>query len=405
MRTRIPPLLLAPLLLLATACADELVTAPQEALFSTGNGETTEYQPILLADRYGHAHAINDAGVVVGDINGVAVRWVVSSDGIAGPEELGTLPERYADSHQQALAVNGSGAIVGYASSRSHGNEGAFVYTDEMGMQLLPRFLGDTYHSRAAGINDQGNIAGWIDFAVRDGDGTITDRLFRGAVWLNPVDEPILLPPLEGDSASRAVAVDMNGLVTGYSRSTYYSGSEVGVAWRINDEGQLMEGPYSPSPGFGPGAWVASWTWPVSGNSLNAAGDIAGWQYSATNWADAALLRSGQALLLGSLLPDELSYATSINDPTATGVVQIVGQSGWEHSVATLWTVDSDGNIDAVDLGAPRRSINASASGINAQGWIAGRSASRNLSRRPTLWMPQESGDPCNPHPRTGKCR
>jgi len=410
MRTRILGPLLAPLLLLVTACADELVTAPQEALFSTGSGETTEYQAILLANRYGHAHAINDAGIVVGHILDVAVRWMVSSDGIAGPEELGTLAGRYADSHQQALAVNSGGAIVGYALSRSHPNEGAFVYTDEMGMQLLPRFLGDTYHSRAVAINDQGNIAGWIDFAVRNDDGTITGRLFRGAVWLNTVDEPILLPPLEGDSASRAVAIDMNGLVTGYSRSTYHSGSEVGVAWRINNEGQLVEGPYSPNPGFGPGGWVASWTWPVGGNSLNDAGDIVGWQYSATNHSDAALLRGGQVLLLGSLLPDELSYAMGITDPTAAGVVQIVGSSGWESSVATLWTVDADAKISAVDLGAPRRSINASASGINAQGWIVGRSASRNLSRRPTLWMPVAGGgeggdDDCKPHPRTNECR
>jgi hypothetical protein len=219
-----------------------------------------------------------------------------------------------------------------------------------------------------------------------------------------------LLPPLEGDEASRAVAIDMSVLVRGYSRPTINSSSEVGVAWRINDEGQLVEGPYPLDAGFRPGAWVASWTWPVSGNSLNEAGDIVGWQSSATNWADAALLRGGQVLLLGSLLPVEPSYAMGINDPTAAGVVQIAGQSGWGHSVATLWTVDSDGNIGAVDLGAPRRSINASASAINAQGWITGRSASRNLSRRPTVWMPvagsDDGGDDdCRPHPKTGKCR
>jgi hypothetical protein len=191
MRTRLLGLLFAPLLLLAAACADELAISPQEALFSTVSGETTEYQAILLADRYGHAHAINDAGIVVGDILEVAVRWVVSSDGIPGPEELGTLPGRFADSDQQALAVNGSGTIVGYAVSRSHGTEGAFVYTDEMGMQLLPWFVGDTYNRRAVAINDQGIIAGWVDFAVRDDDGTITDRRFEGAVWLNLIDEPI----------------------------------------------------------------------------------------------------------------------------------------------------------------------------------------------------------------------
>jgi hypothetical protein len=408
MRTRLPTLAALPLLILAVACADQLITSPQEALLSTGSGETVNYQAILLANRYGHAHAINDAGIVVGDISGVAVRWVVSSGGIAGPKELGTLPGRYADSDQQALAVNGSGVIVGYASSRSHGTEGAFVYTDQMGMQLLPGFLNDTYNLRAVAINDNGIIAGWIDFAVRDDDGKITDRRFQGAVWLNLADKPILLPPLEGDEASRAVAIDMNGLITGRSRATINSSSEVGVAWRINDEGQLVEGPYPLDAGFRAGAWAVNWTWPDNGKSLNEAGDIVGWQYSATNLADAAFLRGGSVLLLGSLLPGEMSYATGINAPTAAGVVRIVGQSGWGSSVATLWTVDADGKIDAVDLGAPKGSINASALGINAQGWIAGRSASKTLSRRPTLWQPRSSvddggDDPCT-HPK-GKCK
>jgi hypothetical protein len=303
------------------------------------------------------------------------------------------------------LAVNGSGVIVGYAFSRSHGTEGAFVYTDELGIQLLRGIAGATYRRRAVAVHDQGLIAGWIDFVVRDDDGVIIDRPIRGAVWLNMDDEPILLPPLEGDDASRAVAIDMNGLVTGRSRPNRDSQSgEVGVAWRISDEG-VVEGPYPLNAGFRPGEWVASWSWPVSGNSLNEAGDMVGWQYSATNDSDAALLRGDRVLLLGSLLPDVRSYAMGINEPTATGVVQIVGQSGWEASVATLWTVDADDKISAVDLGAPSRSIDASASGINAQGWIVGRSASRIYSRRPTLWMPRESGDTCNPHPKTSACR
>jgi hypothetical protein len=407
MRTRIAALLLAPLLLLAAACTEQIVTAPPEALLSTGSSETVSYQAILLADRYGHAHAISDAGIVVGDILEVAVRWVVSNVGITGPEELGTLPGRYADSHQQALAVNGSGVIVGYAHSKSHGTEGAFVYTDELGMQLLRGTADGTWRRRAVAVTDQGVIAGWIDFVVRDEDGTIIDRAMQGAVWLDLDAEPLLLPPLEDHEASRAVAINTSGLVTGYSRPSFDSeAGEVGVAWRINDEGQLLEGPYPLDAGFRPGAWAASFTWPVSGNSLNEAGDMVGWQYSAaTNWSEAAFLRGGNILLLGSLLPDEMSYAMGITDPSPAGVVQVVGASGWAGSVATLWTVDADDKISAVDLGAPPRSINASASGINAQGWIAGRSASRIYSRRPTLWMPQESSDPCNPHPRTGACR
>jgi len=39
MRTPILSLLLGPMLLLATACGDQLVTAPLEALFSTTDGD------------------------------------------------------------------------------------------------------------------------------------------------------------------------------------------------------------------------------------------------------------------------------------------------------------------------------------------------------------------------------
>jgi hypothetical protein len=398
-RSWLPALCLgAALSVLLVAGCDSMTGADvlSEHQVSPSHSEATNYEAILLANRYGHANAINDAGIVAGFIEDAAVRWKVSSAGITGPEELGTLSGRYADASQYALAVNGSGVIVGYARSRSHGNEGAFVYTDELRMQLLPRFLGDTYNWRAVAVNDKDIIAGWIDFAVRDDDGTIIDRRFQGAVWLNLAHEPMLLPPLEDHNASRADAIGMNGLVTGHSRPDRDSQSgEVGVAWRINDEGQLVEGPYPLDPGFHPGSWAASWTWPVSGNSPNDASDIVGWQYSATSHSDAALLRGGRVLLLGSLLPDALSYATGINDPTAAGVVQIVGQSGWDTSVATLWTVDADDNVSAVDLGAPRQSINASALGINTHGWIAGRSASRSLSRRPTLWLPvADDGEP-----------
>jgi hypothetical protein len=412
MRTRVLALLAGPLLLLATACADQLVTPPHEVMQhhrpghgDDGGGEAASYRAILLADRDGFANAINDAGIVVGNIQAVAVRWVVSSGGIAGPEELGTLPGRYADSWQYALDVNGSGVIVGYATSRSHGTDGAFVYTDELGMQLLRGIPDATYRRRAVAVNDQGIIAGWIDFVVRDDDGVITDQRIRGAVWLNTDDEPMLLPPLEDHEASRAVAININGLITGYSRPAGDSqAGEVGVAWRINDEGQLVEGPYPLNAGFQPGSWRPAWTWPDYGKSVNEAGDMVGWSSSGAI-REAALMRSGSVLLLGSLVPDDGSFAAAMIDAGVDGVVQIVGQSGQVGSLATLWTVDADGKVEAVDLGAPARSINASAAGINAQGWIAGRSASRTLSRRPTLWLPQESGETCDPHPKTGACR
>ena len=124
-------------------------------------------RPITLA------RAINATGTVVGTAQiagtdiGHAVRW---TNGV--PADLGALP---GGDYSEGLAVNGSGATVGY----SYTNGGSFVgihgfrYTDAAGLvDITP--TADTAYAR--GINTFGQIAGTREYrAFRWSAGTFTD--------------------------------------------------------------------------------------------------------------------------------------------------------------------------------------------------------------------------------------
>jgi probable HAF family extracellular repeat protein len=395
MRTRVEALLLWPMVLLASACAGDLVTAPHDAAHdgesaaraTAGTESATVYQIITLEGRAGRANDINDHGVVAGVYQpsagtNRAARWIVDAAGhVTGPLELGSLPELFAEVSQVAYAVNDAGVIVGTAE-RSNGRRGGFIYDGEM--RLLPWFVGDTYNWRAGGINDHGVVAGSIDFAVRDEDRNIVDRLERGAVWLNSTDEPLLLPPLEGHDRSGVgmlKPINNSGMVVGWSSLADGSGV-VRVRWQIS--GETVSGPFEiGAPDFVP-------------FRANDAGDIAGFQWR-TSGREAALLRGGTLFGLGVLAGYDDSEARDVNDAaTAGGTVQVVGWSGVfpTNQHAVVWTVQGDGTVTSlVNLGLPKNFNAANAEAINAGGWIVG--ASRHTNRGgqiATLWMPQQDG-------------
>jgi hypothetical protein len=69
MRTRILALLVLPMLLQGTACADRLLTPSEEVVFSTADGaekEAISYSLLMLDTRWTQATGINDAATVVG---------------------------------------------------------------------------------------------------------------------------------------------------------------------------------------------------------------------------------------------------------------------------------------------------------------------------------------------------
>jgi uncharacterized membrane protein len=401
---RIQTLIAGSLLLLVSACTDQLATAPQQALLSTTTDDATDYEPIILDGGQGGAAAINDAGIIAGiagdGISGYpAVRWVVSSAGVSGPEKLGELPYPFHAAYRQNVhAMNSSGTVVGSAfGGVGRQWDGAWVYSDEM--KLLPGFPGDTHRSAANGINDKGIIVGWIEFDDRAADGTISDRLQRGAVWVSTDVAPLLLPPLPGAFASSAGIINSDGLVTGYSLSGVdHAYVYVRVTWRINDAGELLDGPHPVEAGFTPTA-------------VNDAGDMAGLRQLPGGGAGPALMRSGQIIALALLnAKDEGGAAVGIGEPDANGVVRLVGRSG---STPALWSVDMMGVAGVpTGLGLPKGSFyHATAEDVNARGWVVGSVTPRNGGTQPILWLPRQAGsgdgggDPCKPHPRTGVCR
>jgi hypothetical protein len=400
MRTRTTVLLLAPLFMLASACADQLVTEPQGASFATTAGDATVgYDAIILpaftsvpgtAGGSGAAADINDFGIIAGfarDAMGsdLALRWVATSTGASGPEALGALPPPFdGHSRQIPLAMNNAGLVVGYV--QTSGRFSGFVYDDENGMQLLPQAW--QFLEAPSGVNDQGMIVGTIDVAIRDADGVVVGRRARGAVSPD-LASTILLPPLAGHSESRASAINTDGLITGGSRAG--SGPWVGVTWRIDGAGMVLEGPDEIMDGFFPGA-------------LNSTGDMLA---TAIPWSETgvrAVLRNGSMLALDPLQPGHSVYANGISDEVG-GTVRVVGSSG---SRAVLWTVNANNEVSGpVDLGVPSNNTTwASARGVNRYGWIVGSTHTKAHNMRPTLWLPRSSGNDgddggeCKPHPR-----
>jgi hypothetical protein len=373
--------LLPALLLLAIACEDPMMSVAPPALATVMEFETVTYAPVILEGGMGGATLISDAGIIVGFAGDgatgyPAVRWMVTGAGITGPEKLGMLPYPFADAHDQhPSAMNSSGVVVGTASGgRTVTGNGAWIYTEETKMRLLPGVVGRTYGSDAQGINEQGIVVGMITFAALSSDGTLGDRTLRGAAWLNAEDPPILLPPLPGHAGSGAGSINSAGLVTGWSSSA--ETGTIFVTWRINPAGEVTDGPHALEAPFRPGG-------------LNEAGDIAGSRQVYGGSETPALLRAGRILPLALLrAKDAGGSAYGIGEPGTTGVVRITGASG---PSPVLWTIDTDDRIGGpIDLGLPSGFQHGGARSVNAMGWIVGSAARRNAGTQPALWLPQQ---------------
>jgi uncharacterized membrane protein len=387
MQARTLQLLLAPLILLA-ACGEETVTspetAPQDPAFAkTTAGGTASYDAVVLDGGNGNAWAINDAGIAVGmarEGSGLdpypALRWIVTSEGVTGPEAL---PMLDGVSSHQPVAVNSAGEIAGYF--QKHQRWGAFIYSSDQ-MQALPD-LENADESFAWDINDLGLVVGEVTFGVLNADGSET-RLKEAVVWVNAQDKPTVLPLPEGYTSASARSINGEGLIVGGAGGPDVP--SIGLTWEIDHTGQITSGPHILAAGFIPAA-------------VNAEGDIIG-KYGECG---SALMRGDQLIMLST---DETCHkAADLTDAGADGTVKIV--SGLWFEGAVLWTVDTAGQVTGpVDLGYPKTTRGAFTRGINNQGWIVG-AGRTNRGDVPALWMPKSAkgdGD-CNPHPRTGECR
>lgn len=132
----------------------------------------------------GQSSAINDSGVSAGWYQTLKSSFAVRWDAAGHMTQLGGLPGLPSS---LANGINDSGAIVGFAHSNDFLVNRAFVWRADTGMQALADLGGNA--SLAQAINASGTIVGWsydtvgILHAVRwDASGTVTDLNPPGAI-------------------------------------------------------------------------------------------------------------------------------------------------------------------------------------------------------------------------------
>jgi hypothetical protein len=378
MRTLIPPLLLAPLLLLATACEDQLlVTPPEEASFH---------------HRPGHPGG-GDGSVEKGNYEVIL---------------LGTL----GGSWSSAWSGNRAG-VVGN-SQRSDGDERAFVWTESEGMVGLDDVGG------ARDLNEGGTLSG---FSFWQG-GFVYDLLTE---TLTP------LPPLPGHTSSNGIAINDDGWVGGRSSGTLDSGGGdwQTVVWIPDADGGYAE-PYDlKCPDMqihmdinqrgdvvangceGSGSPPYLWIWNGAGyDAPIALGTLGGFTYAVSlddrgrvaGFSTTSGGRSERRAVLWHPddygAPIDLGSTSFVED--MSNVNQVVGyQSTRSGDTAVIWTVDDAGNAIAFHelpsvSGYPR----AIPRGITDEGWVVGqvRNDSEGMA---VVWRPLEDDDgdnDCDPH-------
>ncbi len=132
----------------------------------------------------GQSSAINDSGVSAGWYQTLRGSFAVSWDATGHLTKLGNLPGLPSS---LANGINDSGTIVGFAFTNDHLISRAFVWRADTGMKPLPDLGGNS--SLAQAVNAAGTIVGWsydpagILHAVRwDRSGKLTDLNPPGAI-------------------------------------------------------------------------------------------------------------------------------------------------------------------------------------------------------------------------------
>jgi len=238
-------------------------------------------------------------------------------------------------------------------------------------MRELPTLGG--HHSFAAGVNNRGEIVGWAETDVHDSTCTDAQVLgFRAVVWepkhgASGRIKTRELPPLPGDSASAATAINDEGVAVGISgdcdQAVGRFSARHAVLWGKN--GKPVE-----LPNLG----GTTWHTPMD---INAAGDVAGFSNPAGPGdpegdfiAQAFFWPNGASSVtpIGTLNGDALSEAFAVNASRQVVGVSFGGAAG---SRAFLWQDGSLSNLnDLVDI-AP--DVLLSAQDINDTGVITGR--------------------------------
>ena len=383
-----------------------LAALPMSVAWGADGGET-RYQVTNLDSLGGtpsEGNSINNRGWIAGpsELAGNAVRRATLwRDG--EPQDLGTL----GGLHSNVLfpVKNVRGLITGIAEtgepdplnerwscsrffpSRTGNICRGFVWRNGK-MRPLPTLGGS--NGFATGSNNRRQVVGWAENTVRDPTCSQVDEQylqFHAVIW-GPGRRQIKdLPPLPGDSASAATAINDLGQVVGISgrcdRAFGRFSAIHSVLWKdgvptnIGDLGGV------------------AWNTPVA---INRRGDIVG--FSNTSPADGGSFRA-QAFLklagqpiqnLGTISPDEtLSQALGINE--SRQVVGISCTPGFASCRAFIW---EDGVMrDLNGLVAPGYSDQLiTANDINDLGQVTGRALEQGTGAEVPFVATPADGDP-----------
>jgi probable HAF family extracellular repeat protein len=262
------------------------------------------------------ANAVSDAGIAVGFDGTLGSNAFAWQDGVSTPLET------YIDCCSQALDVNESGLIVGFAAEGSFGNYKAVKW--ENGAIESLGFSG-----RANGVNDLGEIVGRMQLAWAVG-------------FLATGDEVIELGTLGGNVSD---AFDINNLSQIVGHSTTADGETHPFLWQ---DGVMIDLGVRPDTDTGTAFAINNFGVAVGETFL-----YDDFQIRATLW------RSGEAPLdlNNYIVTDEdwvLETARDINDAG-----QIVGDGLYNGQrrgflltpILVPGDLDGDGDVDQADLG------------------------------------------------------
>jgi len=228
-------------------------------------------------------------------------------------------------------------------------------------MTALPTLGGS--NGFAAGVNDAGQVVGWAETPLHDPTCNAPQVLqFRAVLWEPKSARTTELPPLSGDSASAATAINARGQVVGISGEC-----DVAVGRRSATHAVLWDRGSVTDLGSLGGAF---WHTPMA---INNRGEVVGFSNPPGGDIDADNLRAfvwtraGGMKDLGILSGDGLSEALDVNDRS-----QIVGVSCGDVCHAVLW---QDGVMYRLqDLVGPGfAGLLWSARSVNDAGQITGR--------------------------------
>jgi probable HAF family extracellular repeat protein len=397
MRTPTFALLLAPLLLLATACADQNVTAPQDALFST-DGSDVSYEIITiptLGGRYSSAMALNEEGMVVGFSENAegrsrAFSWTME-DGIhdllgesnfVWPVARGISDDR--------IVVGDFRECLDEDTTQCHGR--GFVHDMEAGgIERLPPLSGQ-HHTYAFAFNGGGLVVG-VSWAVSEEENVAPD--YHLVVWTAAMDGSYGAP-VDLSCITGTFAMDMNSRGDVVANCQYPAGPP--LVWIRGADG------YAAPQTLGTSNWG-----PVFGSTATAiddSGRVVGWVRAddanrGQLWHPANYAAPVDLGLLGN---KGFGGGTlnAINNKN-----QIIGSHDNRNGDSpTIRTVNDAGDLIAIrELEKPKGYKGATAGALNDLGWVTGQATHRDGTHVAILWRVQQNDtgdddDHCEPHPR-----